>query len=463
MIDKSHILIPIVLAGGTGSRLWPLSRTNYPKQLQALCHDQTLLQTTISRIKSIPQFSPPIVITNEAYQFLVMDQINQVTDRALILLEAIARSTGPAIALATIYTMIKMASDPLLLILPTDSYIPDIEQFETMILGAINAAILGKLVTFGVPPLFPETGYGYIEIGKPLLNDKGYEIKRFIEKPNVATAKRYVASEKHYWNTGIFLFRASVLVQELKKYAPKILEKAQNAMQHVSLKQRIICYDDTKMKNCPTISIDKCIFEQTKQAAMFAFRGEWQDVGSWNTLYSLGQKDPNGNVASGRVVSLDTENCYLYSKQQLLVTSGIKNCLVVVTSDAILIAQRDEKLSIKAIVEYLIKHKHDSEMLSTVTYCAWGHYEIIQSHNAFDTIKYIFVKPNAVFSLKKSPSVHWIIMKGMAHISLGAKQLILSENDCLFIAKGQTIQLKNQEEEPIFNIFREFLQALLQL
>ncbi len=182
------------------------------------------------------------------------------------------------------------------------------------------------------------------------------------------------------------------------------------------------------------------------------YTAEWQDLGSWNALYSIGKKDPNGNVINGRVLSLNTKNCYLYSKQQLLITSGIKDCLVVVTSDAILIAQRDNKLSIKAIVDYLVKHKYDSEMLSPITYCSWGHYEIIKNNNTSNTIKYISVKPNAILSLKNSLCVHWIFIKGTAHITLEEKQLILSENECLFIAKDQSVDLKNNSKIPIFFI-----------
>lgn len=329
-------IVPIILAGGSGKRLWPLSTQDYPKQFHCLFNSHSLLQSTLTRIHALSPHCDPLIVTNTHYRFIVAEQLQTLKLPAKILLEPKQFNTAAAITLAVLYALSEH-SDPMFLVCPSDHQIGDTAQFAALISAAVSAAARGKLVTFGVVPTEPATDYGYIQKGPSLADSSAFEVHEFVEKPSKNLAEEYVDSGRYFWNSGIFLFQASVFLKELQQYAPDVLHACQQAMAHV-VSERDFVHFDHMPETCPSLSIDRAVFEKTKQAIVMPFTGDWHDLGTWHSLYGLSAKDTMGNSKHGHIVGHETKNSYLYSTHPLLVTFGIQNCCVVVTKDVVLVA-----------------------------------------------------------------------------------------------------------------------------
>lgn len=330
-------LVPIILAGGIGKRLWPLSVQSYPKQFHCLFNQQSLFQTTVTRLNAFADACDPLIITHRDYRFIVAEQLLAFNPSARILLEQQHHNTAVAITLAVLYA-ISEQSDPMILVCPSDQYIGDASQFTALVNAAIPVAAKGKLVTFGVVPTEPATGYGYIQKGHAVADTIAFDVQKFVEKPSKKLAENYLESGQYLWNSGIFLFQASFFLEELQLHAPNILQGCNQAMSQI-VSERDYIHFDSIPDTCPNLPIDIALFEKTQHAVVIPFPGEWHDLGTWHALYELSAKDTHGNVKHGHIISQDTQNSYVYSTQPLLVaTCGIQDCCIVVTKDTLLIA-----------------------------------------------------------------------------------------------------------------------------
>lgn len=348
------MIVPVVLSGGCGSRLWPLSRELYPKQLLPLTGKQTMLQNTVLRLSNLSKVTNPLVVCNQNHRFIVADQLRAV-DRpaAAIILEPVGRNTAPAVAVAALQA-IKDDSEAILLVLPSDHEIQNEELFCQALEKGRDYAVDGKLVTFGVVPNAPETGYGYIHAGTAL-GEQGaaYAVDRFVEKPDLETAETYLKTGQFYWNSGMFMFKASRFLQELSKYAPEMLSACERSLDKAHQDMDFTRLDVEEFSACPSDSIDYAVMEKTADAVVIPLDAQWNDVGSWSALWDIGDKDEDGNVISGDVISHDTANCYLHSTSRMIATVGLQNLVVVETTDAVMVAERDRVQDVKGLVEEL--------------------------------------------------------------------------------------------------------------
>jgi len=396
-------LYPVIMAGGNGSRLWPLSRVLYPKQFLCLKGDLTMLQTTICRLNGV-QCESPVVICNEEHRFIVAEQLrqlNKLTEN--IVLEPAGRNTAPAIALAALAaTRNQPDSDPLMLILAADHVIQNEEAFRDAVRNALPYAEAGKLVTFGIVPDQPETGYGYIRRGQTEaagVDAVAFSVAQFVEKPDLETAQGYVASGEYYWNSGMFLFRAGRYLEELKKFRPDILAACENAMANVDPDLDFVRVDEAAFLACSEESIDYAVMEKTADAVVVPMDAGWSDVGSWSSLWEISAKSSEGNVHHGDVISHETENSYIYAESGLVTTVGVKDLIVVQTKDAVLIADRDHVQSVKKVVEQIKhdgRHEHHKHREG---YRPWGKYDSLDSGDRYQ-VKRITVKPGEGLSLQ---------------------------------------------------------------
>ncbi|AYN29779.1 mannose-1-phosphate guanyltransferase [Buttiauxella sp. 3AFRM03] len=447
-------MIPVILAGGTGSRLWPLSRVQYPKQFLNLTNNQSMLQVTLHRL--FPLISEnPIVICNEAHRFIVAEQLLQLNKLAKnIILEPVARNTAPAITLAALAAQRNSADyDPILLILAADHVIQDEEVFREVVQNALPYAESGKLVTFGIIPTQPETGYGYIRRGNSLDGlslISGFEVAEFVEKPDITTAEAYVASGEYYWNSGMFLFRAGRYLEELKKFRPDILSACEKAMANIDPDLDFVRVDEAAFLACPDESIDYAVMEKTADAVVVPMDAGWSDVGSWSSLWEISTKNQQGNVHHGDVISHDTENSFIYAESGLVTTVGVKDLVVVQTKDAVLVADRNCAQDVKKIVEELKasgRHEHHNHR---EVYRPWGKYDTIDSGDRYQ-VKRITVKPGEGLSLQMHHhrAEHWIVVAGTAKVTLGEEVKLLGENESIYIPLGVTHCLENPGKIPL--------------
>lgn len=338
-------LVPIILAGGSGKRLWPISTHQFPKQFHALLNQQSLLQATINRLSAFSDIEEPLIITQEKHRFVLAEQLQTLNKKARILLENSPHNTGVATTLAALYAS-SLYTDPILLISPSDLHINDAPRFAALIEAAVPIAEQGKLVVFGVHPTAPLTHYGYIKKGKRFTYTNIYTVESFAEKPSEEIAKKYIETGSYLWNSGIFLLKASALFQELNQFAPDILQTCQHAMAHV-IQERDFVHFDQIPETCSHLPLDKAVFEKTQHAVVIPFAGEWHDLGNWEALYEISDKDEAGNVKHGQVLSLETKNSYLYSTQPILVTCGMQNCCIIVTKDAVLVSDMTQKFDLE--------------------------------------------------------------------------------------------------------------------
>ncbi|WJV40592.1 mannose-1-phosphate guanylyltransferase/mannose-6-phosphate isomerase [Raoultella terrigena] len=445
---------PVIMAGGTGSRLWPMSRELYPKQFLHLCGEQSMLQETLTRLDGL-KIGEPLVICNEQHRFLVAEQLRQINRLSNnIILEPIGRNTAPAIALAALSATLKENEDPLLLVLAADHVIEDTTAFHQSILNAIPYAEEGKLVTFGIVPRGPETGYGYIQRGDSIQDDESpvYKVKRFVEKPNLETAEGYISSGQYYWNSGMFLFRAKRYLEELSIYRPDILDACEKAMAGLlpDTLQEFIRVDKAAFSECPEDSVDYAVMEKTTSAVVVPLDAGWNDVGSWSALWEVTQKDINGNSIIGDVYTHNSSDCYINTDEQLVAAIGVDNLVIVSTKDALLVINKSKVQDVKKAVEYLKLKTRREYRLHRESYSPWGH-----SDRVVNTLRYkinkVLVKPGGKFSLQMHHHrvEHWVILSGTAQITLDEKVYLLTENQSTFIPIGCKHMLENVGKIPL--------------
>jgi mannose-1-phosphate guanylyltransferase/mannose-6-phosphate isomerase len=438
------MFVPVILSGGAGTRLWPLSRELYPKQLLPLMGEHTMLQETAKRLKGL-EATAPIVVCNEAHRFLVAEQLRllSITPRAIVL-EPFGRNTAPAIALAAL-TALKTAAkgeDPVLLVLPADHVIRDVAAFQTAAVAASVAAENGQLATFGVVPHSPETGYGYIRRGESLGGVQ--RIAQFVEKPSLTRAQGFVASGDHYWNSGMFVFRARRYLDELEKFAPAIAAACRESLDEAKADLDFTRVDPKRFETCPSDSIDYAVMEKTADAVVVALDAGWSDVGSWASLHAASDSDLSGNVTRGDVVTEDSSNCYLYSESRLVAAVGLKDHVVVETKDAILVAPKDRVHDVKALVARLKEMGRYEHSLHREVFRPWGSYDSLENGARFQ-VKRLSVKPGAQLSLQlhHHRAEHWVVVSGTARITRGEETFLLEENQSTYIPVGVKHRIEN--------------------
>lgn len=438
----STMITPVILSGGAGKRLWPLSREARPKQFLPLFDDQSLFSLTLQRVTAAP-FTDPVVICNADHRFMVTEQL--AGRAATILLEPCSRNTAPAIALAA------LASDPdaLLLVLPSDHLFTDTPAFHNMVQTAVPAAIAGHMVTFGVRPHFPATGYGYIQRGQALPSG-GFHVAAFVEKPDLTTAARYLSSGEYFWNCGVFLFKASALLAELQQHAPAVLTAAQTAYAARSHDFGFTCIAADSFAAAPDISIDYAVMEHTANAAVIPCESPWSDVGSWSSLTDSFVKDSDGNVTRGDVVLSAVHNSTVMAEEKLVVALGVDNLIIVETDDAILVAHRDQSENIKQVVESLAQQGRTHVKSHRKVHRPWGHYDSVSEGDRFK-VKRIQVNAGASISLQMHHhrAEHWIVVSGTARIIRGEEEFLLTENQSTYIPLGTTHRLENPGTIPL--------------
>ncbi|MDW3056454.1 mannose-1-phosphate guanylyltransferase/mannose-6-phosphate isomerase [Vibrio sp. 1978] len=436
------MLLPVIMAGGSGSRLWPLSRTLYPKQFISLTSDNTMLQDTINRLEGIEHKSP-FIICNEEHRFIVAEQLRQQNlAHSGIALEPVGRNTAPAIALAALQSK-KEGDDPLFLVLAADHVIQDQEAFVEAVEIAKKRAIENKLVTFGIVPTGPETGYGYIKQGKSDSADS-YQVERFVEKPDLATAKEYISSNEYLWNSGMFLFKASRYLEELKKHRPDILTACEKAIAGSVNDLDFIRLDEEAFLSCPDDSIDYAVMEKTEDAVVVPLDASWSDVGSFSSLWEVAEKDVAGNVTHGDVITQGTQNSFIYSQSKLVSTVGVDDLVVVETKDAVLVAHKDKVQDVKSIVNQLKAQKRNEYLQHREVYRPWGSHDEIAKGERFH-VKHLVVKPGEATAtqLHYHRAEHWVVVEGTAKVLNGEKSYILSENESTYVAIGSPHKIEN--------------------
>ncbi|MEH6499678.1 MAG: mannose-1-phosphate guanylyltransferase/mannose-6-phosphate isomerase [Pseudoalteromonas distincta] len=437
------MLQPVIMAGGSGSRLWPLSRQLNPKQFLRLTSNKiSMLQQTIERLEGI-EITQPLLICNEEHRFLAAEQLRQIGyNHASIILEPAGRNTAPAIALAALQLTAK-GDNPLMLVLAADHLISDTEAFHQSIRRALPLAESGKLVTFGIVPTKAETGYGYIEQGEILGND-GFSVARFVEKPDQTTAEQYLASGKFFWNSGMFLFHAQRYLDELKTFQPEILDACIKAMQSPTHDLDFTRVDAEAFAACPDDSIDYAVMENTSDAAMVTMDAGWSDIGSWSALWDVSEKDSHGNSTVGDVMALGTTNSLIRSDSRLIATVGVSDLIIVETKDALLVAHKDSVQDVKKVVERIKtdgRHEHANHR---EVYRPWGVYDSIDNGHRYQ-VKRITVKPGAKLSVQMHHhrAEHWIVVSGTAKVTNGEKTYLVTENQSTYIPIGQVHSLEN--------------------
>jgi mannose-1-phosphate guanylyltransferase len=441
------MIIPIILAGGSGTRLWPLSRKLQPKQFINLINDTTLFQDTLLRLPE--NTSNPIVICNEDHRFLVAEQARQI-DKTLdsIILEPVGKNTAPAIAIAAI-KLIKDNLNPILLILAADHLIKNIDAFHQAINISKNLAEDNKLVTFGIVPERAETGYGYIEAEMNNI-DENFNIISFEEKPSKKKAEKYIRSGNYFWNSGMFMFNASKYLCELQKFNPSIVEICRKSLKNESNDFEFIRIDKKEFTKCPNLSIDYAVMEKTNDAKVVPLNAGWSDVGSWDTLMEAKNKDNLGNVIEGDILLDGVKNSYLFSSNRLVAASNVSDLIVIDTQDALLISNKNNSLNIKHIVDKLKSSNRKESDNHRKVFRPWGYYDSIEMGQNFQ-VKRILVNPGAKISLQKHlhRAEHWIVVKGIAKITKGDSTFRLKENQSTYISKGEIHRLENLETFPL--------------
>ena len=442
-------IIPIILCGGKGTRLWPVSRESYPKQFLALygTNEKSLLQQTQERISSFEGLSNPIIICNEEHRFLVAEQMRNIgiKPRAIIL-ETEGKNTAPAVALGALKVLEEEEDDALLLILSADHIIKDLNVFNKVIKKGCKYAQEDNLVTFGVIPSHPETGYGYIESEEVLNKAKitGSKIRQFIEKPNKELAEKLFDSNKFTWNSGMFIFKTKSILKELEKFAPEVIKHSRDSITNSKKDLDFIRIEKNSFSKCPNIPIDIAVMEKTKKGMVIPLDAGWSDIGNWDSLWENEDKDSSGNVIRGRVFNTGSEDCYIKSENRLLVTIGLKDIVLVETSDAILAAQKSELNNIKNILNKLDLQGFQEITTHRKIYRPWGSYtSLIENKNWL--VKSIQVNPESKLSLQlhHHRAEHWIVVKGTARVEIDNKTFDLTENQSTFIPLGAKHRLSN--------------------
>jgi mannose-1-phosphate guanylyltransferase len=444
------MILPVIMAGGTGSRLWPLSRELYPKQFLNVTGEQTMLQQTVARLSDF-EHSAPVLICNEEHRFIAAEQMRLGGfEHAGIILEPVGRNTAPAIALAALQALNNSydGEEPILLVLAADHIIENELAFKQSVEKALPFAQNGKLVTFGILPTAPETGYGYIKSG--IQDGDAFSVSEFVEKPNLETAEKYLASGNFYWNSGMFLFKASRYLEELAKFAPEILSVCQKAISAPSKDLEFIRVDKAIFETCPDDSIDYAVMEKSEEVVVVPMDAGWSDVGSFSALWDVLEKDADQNVTKGDVISIDSTKNYIYAENKLVATVGIDNLVIVETKDAILVAHKDKVQDVKSVVNQLKASGRTEHKIHREVYRPWGKYDSIDS-GVRDQVKRITVKPGEKLSIQKHyhRAEHWIVVSGTASVLNGDKTILVSENESTYIPLGTIHALENPGKIPL--------------
>lgn len=442
------MLIPVIMTGGSGTRLWPLSRKQFPKQFLNLTSQDSMLQETLQRLVGI-ESDAPLLLANESHRFLVAEQVRQsgfVQSR--IVLEPFGRNTAPALAVAALMEA-RRDPDHLLLVLAADHVIEDVAEFQLAVGRAAELAEQGRLVTFGIVPDAPETGYGYIRRGDAA-GDQGFDVAEFVEKPDLATARDYVASGDFYWNSGMFLFKAGVFLQELERYAPELLAACREVVDNLTADADFNRISPELFEHCEDISVDYAVMEHTGLAAVVPLSVGWNDVGSWSALWQLSAKDAQGNALRGDVIAQNSQNCLVTAEHRLVATVGVEDLIVVETKDAVMVAHRDQVQDVKKVVEQLKRDKRSEADSNRQVFRPWGHYDSVDGGERYQ-VKRIFVEPGARLSVQMHHhrAEHWVVVSGTARVVCDGKEILLTENQSTYIPVGAVHSLENPGKIPL--------------
>jgi len=436
---------PVILSGGSGTRLWPLSREHYPKQLLCLLGDQTLLQQTVARLDGMENIAAPLLVCNEEHRFLIAEQLRQMGKApADIVLEPVGRNTAPALTLAALALLKHASEDVLMLVMPADHVIQHSSKFHAAVAMAVTLAEKGHLVTFGIRPTAPETGYGYIKMGN------GNTVAEFVEKPDMETAMQYIQSGDYYWNSGMFMMLASAWIAELQKFHPAMLESCKAAYEQGRRDADFYRVNAQAFGSCLPNSIDYAVMEETDKAAVVALDAGWSDIGAWSSLWQASVQDAKGNVVQGDVYLHDTQDTLLISQHRFLAAVGLNDIIVVETPDAVLVAHKKQAQNVKEIVARLKSEKRSEYQSHRRVYRPWGYYEGIDAGPRFQ-VKRLMVKPGAALSLQlhHHRAEHWIVVKGTARVTRGDEAFMLTENQSTYIPLGTTHRLENPGNIPL--------------
>ena len=442
------MIIPIIMAGGSGTRLWPLSRSLYPKQFLSLTNENSLLQETLKRLDGL-NCLPPVIVSNNEHRFIVAEQLRQFgVDDFQIILEPVGRNTAPAVALAALKAL-ELHGDHHMLVLAADHAIQDIEAFHAAVLAAEQESVDNKLVTFGIVPTKPETGYGYIKKGEQVKNSV-FKVNSFVEKPDLETAKNYLEQKCYLWNSGMFMFKASVYLDELKKFRPDILAACKESLSSASTDLDFIRLNSDVFAECPDESIDYAVMEKTQDCVVIPLDADWSDIGSWTSLWEISEKDEHENVSHGDVINYNSRNNYIYSEGSLIGTVGVNNLIIVQTKDALLVAQQDNVQDIKKIVEILKKQKRSEHISHREVYRPWGRYDSVERGDRYQ-VKRITVKPGECLStqMHHHRAEHWVVVAGTAKVTCGERTYFVTENESTFIPIGTVHTLENPGKIPL--------------
>jgi mannose-1-phosphate guanylyltransferase/mannose-6-phosphate isomerase len=444
-------IVPVLLSGGTGARLWPLSRESYPKQFLPLIDDASLIQQTALRVSDRTQFAPPLVVANVEHRFVIAEQLRALgINDATIILEPFGRNTAPAAAVAALAAS---AQDPqaLILLLPVDHLVRDVRAFHHAVDLGASAARKGAMVLFGIRPTAAATGYGYILAGDETPESPDVcEVIGFVEKPDIETARRYLVSNHHLWNSGMFLLPAAVFLSELERLAPDVLAAARAALADAGRDLDFLRLAQEPFEKCRSISIDYAVMEHTDKTAVVRAGFDWSDVGSWSALWDAGSKDDAGNVARGDVIVEDANDCYLHSDGPLVAVLGVDNLIVTATPDVVLVASKDRDQDVKALVDRLKSNGHRAATQTVHVHRPWGSYRSIHQGERFQ-VKCITVNPGGKLSLQKHyhRAEHWVVVNGTALVTRDSEQVLLRENESIFVPLGATHRLENPGKLPL--------------
>jgi len=442
-------IIPVILSGGSGTRLWPLSRKQYPKQYLPLAGDNTMLQETILRLSGLDNLANPIIICNANHRFLVAEQCQQIDiENPVILLEPVGRNTAPAIAAAALQSL-KQTDDAVLLVLSADHVIQDVEAFHQAINIASQQAQAGKLATFGIVPTDANTGYGYIKSSVDS-NNGAHEVEEFVEKPNLETAEKYLEQGNYLWNSGMFMFKATTLIDELTTHSPEIVTSVNDAVNNAAQDLDFIRLDGQAFESSPGDSIDYALMEKSDNVVVAPLNAQWNDIGSWSALHDIGTKDSRGNVIQGDVFTEDTTNTYIHANHHMVVTIGVQDLVIVDTPNATLIATKDKAQEVKKIVERLQEQDREEQFCHRKVYRPWGWYDSIEVGLHFQ-VKRLHINPGAKLSLQMhhKRAEHWVVVNGTATVTNGDKIFDLNKGESTHIPSGIIHSLQNNLYKPL--------------
>jgi len=440
-------MIPVILSGGAGTRLWPLSRGQYPKQFLPLVSGNTMLQETVLRLDGVADLKPLIAVCNEDHRFMLAEQLWEIGVKpAAIILEPVGKNTAPAVAMAALSAQ---SENDILLILPADHVVTNRIAFHEAIIEARQLAEQDLLVTFGIVATEPETGYGYIKADTSR-RGSAFHVAAFVEKPDLQTAQGYLASGDYFWNSGMFAFKAGRYLRELEKFNPRMLAVCREALQAAKTDIDFIRLDKEIFSTCPADSIDYAVMEKTDAAVVIPLDAGWNDVGSWSALWDVTEKDASGNAIKGDVMTINTGNSFIHSSNKLVAVIGVQNLVVVETDDAVMVASKDRVQDVKFIVDQLKAKKRSEAQVHRKIYRPWGHYDLVDSGDRHQT-KRIVVKPGAKLSVQKHHhrAEHWVVVKGTAWVNKNGESILVTENESIYIPLGVVHSLENPGVIPL--------------